>query len=360
MVRQAASFLPLLWLAGCESTDSPKHQLTAEQATPDPAPQVVSISLDTVADSYSFPPPEGVNRVLSATVEGGDVRSVWLAPDAAATDRVPCTLVEPGKYQVNVYGRDVCDLLESEQAGGEFRIYAETVDGLIVESVAVRYTMRAFPKRLDFSWDRATVTIFQRSSKHLPGSGGHLRLHIGDITGGEVLVSVYGTGQGPLIDMAPLRQGETVRLPLAEEEYVLVLDRLVNLLAGRDYAVFSLVSADAWGRDQIEQLLTTIEKSENTFIRAGQEMNGATFGGHLRQKLFRLKREVRSLDAFIDQVAGRSWATSEAYQVRLPNGEIMDTATWLRLQPQGKERPAEAPQAAPPGDTRPAKESQSS
>jgi hypothetical protein len=330
--KRIVGVLLLLSVAGCETTVGRTDRLSTATASSSMPSQVVSIRLDNVSDGLSFPPPAGANRVLTATIQGGAVESVWVATNATSPARVPLTKVDKGEYEVNLYGQEVCDLLGSHPSDGEFRVFAKTANGEIVQSVAVCYSMRVPPKRLDFPWDRATVTIYQRCSRGLPGSHGNLMLHIGDITAGQVLVSVYGETHEPLIDMVSLRQGDTVRLPLAEEEYVLVLDRLVNVLIGRDYAVFSLVSPDAWQREEIDRLLTVIQESDLTFIRAGQEMTGAAFAAHLRQKLAVAKRDVLSVDQFIDQVASRSSTSGGAYQVRLAGGDIVDAAGWLREQ----------------------------
>ncbi|NOX57476.1 MAG: DUF5329 domain-containing protein [Planctomycetes bacterium] len=334
----------------CEAAAPEVDRLPSTAVSADAVSGQVSIRLSNISNSLLLPPPKGANWILSASVRGGAVRSVWLAPSAISSARVSLTKVDRGEYQVNLYGRQVFELLKGQTPDGEFRIFAETSDGAIVESIAVRYTMRTPPKHLDFEWDRATVTIYQRCFKPLPGSHGNLRLHIGDITAGQVLVSVHCANQNPLVDMASLREGDSVRLDLEEKDYVLVLDRLVNLLLGRDYAVFSLVSADAWEQSEIERLLTLVGESEHIFLRTGddtsgkrvdQELKGDVFSTLLRQKLSFATPRVVSVNQFIEQIASRSWTSGKPYQVRLSNGDTVAAAIWLRQRLEGEEETGE-------------------
>lgn len=113
---------------------------------------------------------------------------------------------------------------------------------------------------------------------------------------------------------------------------MLVVDRLVNLLVGRDFGVFSLMPRDEWERHKIDILLKMIETSDVTFIRNNEELTGAVFAEHLRQKREHLFPGVVSVDQFIDQVASRSSLSGSPYQVKLPDGQILDVATWLPKQ----------------------------
>jgi hypothetical protein len=150
-----------------------------------------------------------------------------------------------------------------------------------------------------------------------------------------VLVGVHSAAEETVIEPVAMRTGDNVRLNLESSEYVLVVDKLVNLLVSDDYAVFTLWSADAWERDQIDKLIQAVEASGLTFIRGDEEYSPQAAAAHLRLKLSAASPPVTTVDAFIDEVAGRSWTTGEMYRVRLPDGRTVAVAAWLRdqLQP---------------------------
>ena len=94
------------------------------------------------------------------------------------------------------------------------------------------------PDRLDFPWEKARMTIHQRASKKLRGEDGFLRVQLGDITAGEVPVTIFGPNNEVVVDTTAMQQGDTLPVPLARRGYVLRLDRLVNLPLGDDFGVF--------------------------------------------------------------------------------------------------------------------------
>lgn len=293
----------------------------------------VSIRLDGVPDRLSFPFPDGVNQVLTVTATGGEVTSMWLAPsakDTAPSRRTMLTKVAEGEYQVNLAGLEVYDLLNPHGPDGEFRIFAETPEGKIARSISVRYTMAVLPGRLDFHWDEAKLTIYQRTSRKLPGIDGSLRVFLGDITGGQVAVSVSGPHGKSLIDGESMQQGDTLALPLPEQEYVLRLDKLVNLLFGEDYGVFSIMPSHAWEGERIDHLLQIVSTSGLTFIRNDYELPAEQFAAHLRQKYEFYGPRNASVTDFIEKVATRSSTTGRPYRVKLPSGDTVDAPTWLK------------------------------
>jgi len=176
------------------------------------------------------------------------------------------------------------------------------------------------------------MTIYQRATKILPGTDGSLRVHVGDITAGRVLISIYGPNGDPIIDTVPMQEGDALFLSLLERNYVLRLDKLVNLLVGHDYGVFSLMPSYAWEAKKIDRLLEVIAGSDLTFIRNDQEWSGEMFATLLRDKYEYSGTRYASLSEFIEKVASRSSTTGKPYLVKLPSGDIVDVDTWLRKQ----------------------------
>jgi len=101
--------------------------------------------------------------------------------------------------------------------------------------------MRAIPGALDLAGGKGKVTVNQRRSADLPGSGGYLRIYIGDISAGQVRVEVSeGHSGAVVVKPTHLQQGGRLRVKLGKRSYTLTLASLVNLLVGTDYAVFEV------------------------------------------------------------------------------------------------------------------------
>lgn len=299
--------------------------LHGQEARPEP----LALRLEGSAEAMTLPPADGANRFLTVSVLGGPPDEVWLARSADAAARVALTPVGRERYQVNLLSAEVVQLVGV--GGGELRVYAKIAGGEVAASVALRYAARPDPRRLTFPWDSARFTVYQRSSLDFPGSERKLRLHVGDIAGGQVPVSVYQENHRPLVTRTSLEPGQTLRLSLEDEEYVVVLEQLVNLLVGRDYAVFRVTTAEQWQRDEIERILVLIEGSGGTFLRSdGLEWGARDYALHLRQKVALAPQPEASVEQFIDRVAGESWLTKEPYRVRLAGGEIRTVSQWLR------------------------------
>ena len=127
-----------------------------------------------------------------------------------------------------------------------------------------------------------------------------------------------------------MRAGEIASISLDQAKYALVLDQLVNLFAGNDYAVFSIMPEAIWEREKLDRLLAWIASSDVVFLRAGEEIKAGAFAELLRQKLHHLGSDVTSYDEFIDFVASRSWNSGQPYRVKLANGDEVDAAAWIR------------------------------
>ncbi|MHC4092219.1 MAG: DUF5329 family protein [Planctomycetota bacterium] len=187
------------------------------------------------------------------------------------------------------------------------------------------------PSRLDFPWEEARMTIGQRASRDLPGVDGFLRVQLGDITAGQVPVTLYGPKRELAVDTTLLRKGDVLSLSLAERDYVLRLVGLVNLVVGDDYAVFSLMLPHVWEAEKINSLLDDIiAASDAIFLRNEEELSGPAFAGHLRRKHQHYGPMDASVDEFIEKVASQSAPSGKPYHARLPGGEIVDVGVWLR------------------------------
>ncbi len=289
-----------------------------------------SIRLSGVPDQLQLPPAEGGNPVLTASVKGGQARSAWLACDRESPRRAELTRVDENEFQINLGSSEVTEILSVGAPEHRFHIFAEMTDGSIVSSIAVRYLLRIAPQGLDFPWDRATITLRQRASKALPGSKGYWRLSLGDITNGQVLLSILDGESQPLVDTLSVTTGDAVPFSIGQQDYVLVVEKLVNLIIGDDYGVFSLTSGRAWEENSIERLLDHVEAADAIFIRNGQELTPKEFAELLRRKRDHFAPQMTDIESFIETFASRSTESGKPYLVKVEGGATFETGDWLR------------------------------
>lgn len=79
-----------------------------------------------------------------------------------------------------------------------------------------------------------------------------------------------------------------------------------------------------------EALLTELGKQQNlTFIRNGSEYSAADAESHLRLKLSKTQKRLKTAEQFIDNVASKSSITGEEYQVRDGQGKVTSANNYL-------------------------------
>ena len=193
-------------------------------------------------------------------------------------------------------------------------------------------SLSAIPRRLDLPGNLAPVTVRQRFYEYIPGSNEYLTLQLGDITVGQVRISVKTANSEDVIDSRSVKSGDIVPFKFGAERYTLRVDRLVNRLVGEDYGVFSVSTLGKSEWEKIEHLLALVESSDVTFIREEKEYSGKEAGAHLRRKLESAGPKVATVEEFIDQIASRASTTGEPYQIRMPDGTVMAAGDWLRAQ----------------------------
>lgn len=94
--------------------------------------------------------------------------------------------------------------------------------------------------RLDLPDDPFRMTIVQRRAKAIPGSRNTVKVHLDDITGGQVLLEIRGFGGKVIVDTTSVKAGDTVPFRLAEGDYYLHVLELRNLIVGNDFGVFEI------------------------------------------------------------------------------------------------------------------------
>lgn len=107
--------------------------------------------------------------------------------------------------------------------------------------------------RLDLPADPLQITLIQRHTKALPGSDGTVRLHIADITGGQVLLSIRGVGDKTIVDTRSVQVGDVVPFELKKKRYRLKVIQLRNFAVGDDFGVFEISAAPPKDDERKEQ-----------------------------------------------------------------------------------------------------------
>ena len=306
--------------------------------------------VENIPSQLILPLPAGTNHVLTATVVGGGTLSVWLrvAEGPRSSGGLPLREVGDNRFQINLADPAVLEVLRNHAAIGQFHIIADLDDGRRVQGIPIRYVVQARSGRIDFPWNDAAFTVYQRSSANLPAGNGSLAVRLGDITAGEVVVTVESPPGTTIVGSQLMRAGEQVLLPLSEVTYVLILERLVNRLLGEDYAEFRIIPNTGRQTHRIEPLLKDIETSGLVFVRNGQELPAEAFATHLRLKYEHASPRPRTRQEFITQIASRSSTTGEPYRVRLETGGTSDVRDWLEERLQGPTEPSNPPGAGVP------------
>lgn len=194
------------------------------------------------------------------------------------------------------------------------------------------FTFRCVPAALDLPDGAATFSMLQRARAFVPGSREWLEVRIDDITAGSVqfaLVTATGT---PVVPAQALRERDHVAFALGDQQYVLAVQRLVNVLVGDDHAEFVVQPAAAFRPDRIGELLRAVETSDAVFVREGKDYAGEAAAQFLRAKLAAHRGPAPTVDEFVDRVASVSSRNGEPYQVRRADGTVLPMRDWLRAE----------------------------
>jgi hypothetical protein len=191
--------------------------------------------------------------------------------------------------------------------------------------------LMARPAELRFHGCCAAMLLQQRSATEVPGSSGYLTVHLGDITRGQVGLTLRTADGRRLIDNRSVREGDAYEFNLKARQFTLYVEELDNQLFGPDSATLEVSRLPAAEVQQVWWLLSRIRNADAVFVRNGREYRGAEAAEHLRDKLWG-EPNVATCDDFIDKVGSRSALTGTPYTVRLSDGRTLPAGEWLRNQ----------------------------
>ena len=158
----------------------------------------------------------------------------------------------------------------------------------------------------------------------------YLRIRLGDITAGQVLLTLYSRDGKDLIRRTSVKEGIHLPIEMGEEKYTLSVARLANFLVGDDFAILKISKILPQEQKEIDLLIDAIEQSDLIFIRNGIEYSTGEAAIHIRNKFEAVGPKVSTVDAFIDKVASRSSLSGKPYLVKTPDGRTIKASDWLR------------------------------
>lgn len=94
--------------------------------------------------------------------------------------------------------------------------------------------------------DPLQITVVQRGTQDIPGLQGLARLHIEDITDGQVVLSILDAADQPLLTPASVRSGQVISFKLKGRRFYVRVSRLKNKLLGEDFGEFEISSSVIW------------------------------------------------------------------------------------------------------------------
>lgn len=266
----------------------------------------------------------------------------WLSPRAVTRIDVDLMVPTPTSDATARIGGRRLSLAPNEAGGARLEVTADVAEawlrhgeleiGSRTDPDAPVFRLRARPERLCRDGASVTFECAQRAVVSVEGTSDHLRVSLGDITGGRVRLRVYTAEGETLVSGQFLRQGEAATFTYESVHYTLTVDTLVNSLLGQDHAKLRLAPAVADERALIADLLAVVRTSLLTFVRNGTDSDGAAAAKLLSAKYEAARDEIATVEAFIAGVGTHSSTSGRPYLVRTADGTERELAGWLTEQ----------------------------
>lgn len=180
-----------------------------------------------------------------------------------------------------------------------------------------------------------TIHVDQRKSEPIPGTAGNLVLSIGDVTRGQAMTSLATKEGATVLPRRSMTAGEVAEFRYRDQGFRLTLSAFDTSLVGTDSATFTItaMSAPLSESQKIERLIRSLEALEGaTFIRNGGEHDAAKAASHLRRKWNAAGDRVKTAEDFIDGLATESSVSGRHYEIRLADGTVVPSGTFLHEQ----------------------------
>jgi hypothetical protein len=189
--------------------------------------------------------------------------------------------------------------------------------------------LHAIPDRPARPEEAACLTVVQRRTREIPGWRGYLRLHLGDITRGQVVIEVHA-GSASVVRRRSVRPGDRVAFQVGGRSYHLLVASLVNFLIGNDYGIFVAYEKRVPEAAKIEALIAMVRHAPVLFYEGDAKRTQAWMERHLRDSLRAWSAKHKTLEDFILRVAGPH--ADRTFAVRSPGAEKTGLREWLEEQ----------------------------
>ncbi|MGV3774537.1 MAG: DUF5329 family protein [Verrucomicrobiales bacterium] len=110
----------------------------------------------------------------------------------------------------------------------------------------------------------------------------------------------------------------------------------------------ALQAAPANVEATVKKVLKVVEQSEAKFIRNGKEYPAKDAAEHLQKKYDYYKKEIKTVDDFIEKCASKSIVSGKPYYIKPKNGKEVPFTTWLKekvreVEDKEKQKPSSTP-----------------
>jgi len=181
-----------------------------------------------------------------------------------------------------------------------------------------------------------SLTIDQRSAGIVPQFDTKVLIALGDISRGDVLVTIKVDNESVLAGPTSMREGDTLLFTFEDVDYAAELLDMERELIGTDRATFRVrlaAGARLNETQKIEKLIDSLATMQGaTFIRNDESHTAVEAAEHLRSKWKWAGNRITTAEQFIDQLATRSSQSGKPYVIRMADGTDVEAGPYLREQ----------------------------
>ncbi len=305
------------------------------------------ITIKDCPDEITIPAPRDANVFLTATVSDASAREVWLGAGPTTREEaagvVKLSRVGTNEFQLNLSDPALLELVKKQDISNGVRVYADIGALNPIASVLIR--VRTIEPVLNLPPGGNLIALYQRTQREIPDSNGTLWLHIDDITGGAVRVSLRTSSPHRLIEDQRIGPGEGAPFEVGGVRYVVGCENLINKLIGNDLGRFRVCRDFEWEHRRAERFIDRVGRSDAAFLVSVEELTGPAFAGRLNAGLGAASEGFR-FDTFFETVANAPAADGRRPQVRIADGSTIDLATWWKNERTNRSLNTRGPAAA--------------
>ncbi len=104
---------------------------------------------------------------------------------------------------------------------------------------------------------------------------------------------------------------------------------LFLVLLAAALASSTIFALESPAKEEIEHLITSVEKSDAIFVRNGTEYSSKEGADHMRYKLGQAGSKVKTAEDFITGIASKSYLSGKPYLMKQKDGTTTEVGPWL-------------------------------